>query len=361
MLTRRQFVTRATLALSAAALPLPRLRAADKSGRRLPITGQDAHTYEVVHDWLQPPAGLVWGDTHGLAQDANGFIYVAHTVHRSSMRADAVAVFDDKGRFVRSFGPEYRGGAHGLDLRREGTDEFLYHSDVNRCRTVKTTLQGEVVWARDYPTDDPAYASSPINYTPTNIAFAPDGGYYVGDGYGSSRILRYDANNRFVGEIGRPAAPQPGAPPAEPEDGVLNCPHGLWVDTRGPEPLLVVADRGHRRVQVFTLGGEHRRTIKQDTRLRMPCHFHVRGDLMVCPDLDSQVCLLDRDWQVLAQLGDGREHNGNVGSRRNQPRSEFTSGEFICPHDAIFLPNGDILVAEWLPIGRVTLLRHVGA
>lgn len=31
------------------------------------------------------------------------------------------------------------------------------------------------------------------------------------------------------------------------------------------------------------------------------------------------------------------------------------------PYDAIYLENGDILVAEWLPIGRITLLRHVGA
>jgi hypothetical protein len=91
----------------------------------------------------------------------------------------------------------------------------------------------------------------------------------------------------------------------------------------------------------------------------MPCHFDVRGDLMVCADLDSQVCLLDREYAVVAQLGDGMAENGAVGSRRKQSRAEFTPGKFICPHDAIFLQNGDILVAEWLPIGRITLLRHV--
>jgi len=75
--------------------------------------------------------------------------------------------------------------------------------------------------------------------------------------------------------------------------------------------------------------------------------------------LDSQVCILDRDYKVVAQLGDGRAHNGKVGSRRTQTRDQFTPGEFICPHDAIFLANGDILVSEWLPIGRITLLRPV--
>lgn len=360
MLTRRQFLTRTTLAAGAAGLAPSFTRATDKAGARRPVTGTGEHRYEVVHDWLQPPAGLVWGDTHGLAQDAEGRIYVAHTVHKSSMRAEAVAVFDNRGQFIRAFGPEYRGGAHGLQLRREGREEFLYHCDVNRCRTTKTTLAGEVVWARDYPAEDPDYAAGPTPYTPTNIAFGPDGGFYVAVGYGSSRILRYDAGGRFVGEIGRPATAAP-VEGVEAPDGTLSCPHGLYVDARGPEPVLVVADRTHRRLQVFALDGRHLRTVKDEARLRLPCHFDVRGELMVCPDLDSQVCLLDREWRVVAQLGDGQAHNGRVGSRRSQARPEFTPGEFICPHGAIFLANGDILVAEWLPIGRVTLLRRVGA
>ena len=80
---------------------------------------------------------------------------------------------------------------------------------------------------------------------------------------------------------------------------------------------------------------------------------------MVCPDLDSQVCILDREYNVVTQLGDGRASNGEVGSRRRQSRSEFTPGQFITPHAAIFLHGGDILVAEWLPIGRITLLRRI--
>jgi len=31
----------------------------------------------------------------------------------------------------------------------------------------------------------------------------------------------------------------------------------------------------------------------------------------------------------------------------------------VHPHDAIWLANGDVLVAEWVPIGRVTLMRAV--
>jgi hypothetical protein len=119
----------------------------DKAGRRPLVIGSGDHTYECIHDWLAPPDGLVWGDTHGLSQDQAGNIYVAHTVGKSSMRGEAIVVYDENGRFVRAFGEEFRGGAHGLNLRREQGSEVLYHCDINRCKVVKTTVTGEVIWS----------------------------------------------------------------------------------------------------------------------------------------------------------------------------------------------------------------------
>ncbi len=220
-------------------------------------------------------------------QDEQGHIYVGHTVHKSSMRGEAIVVFDEKGRFVRAFGEEFRGGAHGLRLRREGKDEFLYHCDINRCRIVKTTLTGEEIWMHGYPREDASYAERPIDFVPTNVAFAPNGDFYVGDGYGSNHMLRFSLAGKFLGEIGRPGH----------DDGEFDTPHGQWVDPRGETPLLVVADRGNRRIQTFTLDGAHLKTIKDEARLRMPCNFHTQGEWMVCPDLDSQVCILDRRVQ----------------------------------------------------------------
>lgn len=346
---RRAFLKAGSKASAAAMLPPFFLQTSNKSGSRLPVVGSGAHTYECVHDWLVPPDGLVWGDTHGLTQDQQGHIYVAHTVNKSSMRGEAVVVYDSFGRFVRAFGEEFRGGAHGLGLRREIGQEVLYHCDINRCNIVKTDLAGKVLWTHGYPREDSAYSQKPIDFVPTNVAFAPNGDFCVGDGYGSHRVLRFSRTGTFLGEVGRPGH----------GDGEFNTPHGLFVDMRGKEPILVVADRGNRRLQTFSLAGEYLRTAQDESRLRMPCHFHTQGEWMVCPDLDSQVCILDREYKVVAQLGDGRASNGEVGSRRSQSRNEFTPGQFITPHAAIFLQNGDILVAEWLPIGRITLLRSV--
>lgn len=353
MHTRRHFIAQLATVAAATAVTSRFARAQTTPATSAPssgplIVGSGDHQYECIHDWLVGPEGMMWGDTHGLCQDSQGYIYVAHTVHASSKRPEAIVVFDPKGKFVRAFGAEFRGGAHGLDVRKEAGTEILYHCDTVRSRVVKTSLTGEVLWTHDYPNEVPSYAGAPINFIPTNVAFAPNGDFFVGDGYGSHHMLKFSKDGKFLREIASPGK----------EDGQLNNPHGQWVDLRGPEPVLVVADRGNRRIQTFTMDGQHLKTVKDDTHLRMPCHFDVRGDLMVCADLDSQVCLLDRNYAVVAQLGDGMAANGAVGSRRKQTRAEFTPGQFICPHDAIFLNNGDILVAEWLPIGRITLLRR---
>jgi hypothetical protein len=42
-----------------------------------------------------------------------------------------------------------------------------------------------------------------------------------------------------------------------------------------------------------------------------------------------------------------------------QNRNEFVPGQFVNPHGACFDANGDIFVAEWVEIGRVSKLRRV--
>jgi hypothetical protein len=340
-LHRREFL-KATAAGAAAFTFAPMVHARGKSGLDNPILGTGAHKYECVHDWLKAPADLAWGDTHGLAQDEQGRIYLAHTVHAESKTAHAVAVFDDKGGFLKAWGDEFRGGAHGLDLRKEGTQEFLYHCDTRRRLVVKTDLDGKSVWQQEYPKDSGVYKSAE-QYCPTNVAFLDDGDFLVGDGYGSSYVHRYGKDGAFKKTIILPGK----------DKGQVACPHGLWVDSRSGKPRLAVADRGNRRIQYFTLDGQHESFVTEG--IRMPCHFKTRGDIMLVPDLESVVTLLDKDNKVIVHLGDG--HPSGL---RDQPREKFVSGKFIHPHTATFLRNGDILVAEWVPIGRVTLLRKVG-
>ena len=335
-MTRRRFVQ-----TSAAAPAI--LGAQDKSGRKRPIIGSGEHTYEVFHDWGELPAHIKYGNTHGVCEDSQGHMYIHHTVHKTSQSGDAMVVFDEKGKFVRSWGAEYRDGAHGLHIRKEGSTEYLYLCDINRHIVVKTTLSGEVVLTLGYPEAAVPYQAK-IPYTPTNLAVAPDGDIYVGDGYGSSYIIQYDSAGRYIRTFGGMGS----------EAGQLNQPHGIWMDTRGPEPVLTVADRRNYRIQTFTLNGKH---IGFAAGLRYPCHFHVNGQLMVVPELEARVSILDAKNAIIAHFGQGPDNFREV---RLLERSAFVPGQFVAPHGACFDHAGNIFVVEWVEVGRVTKLRKIG-
>ena len=326
------------------------LGAADKSGSKKPVLGEGEHRYEATHDWGELPANIKYGNTHGVVEDSQGRIYVHHTVNAASESHDTMVVFDSKGKFIKSWGKDFKGGAHGLHIAKEGKNEFLYLCDTKRALVVKTTLAGEEVFTIGYPEMAEAYkpdaSGAKKKYSPTNIALAPNGDIYVGDGYGSSYINQYDKSGKYIrtfGGLGSAA-------------GQVSCPHGLFVDTRGAQPVLTVADRTNKRLQHFTLDGKH---IAFGEGVSSPCHFHAHKGKVVIPDLDSRVTLLDEKNKVLAHLGDSGMDVKTARALRTKTRDAFEPGKFICPHGACFDHAGNIYVVEWVEVGRVTKLRKV--
>lgn len=327
------------------AMPRVLVRAAEKSGLGPVIVGSGEHTYECIHDWGTLPPTIALGNTHGVCEDSRGNIYIKHTVHATSSSADAVVVFDADGKFVRSWGPQYKGGAHGLHLSNEKDGEYLYLCDQARGVVDKTTLTGEIVWTKACPMESGLY-NDVKEYHPTNVAVVPSGAragdFFVADGYGKSWIHRYAAGGEYLGFFGGQGA----------DRGQLACPHGLMIDTRGPKQRLLVADRANHRLQYFTLDGRHDGFVKDE--MKSPCHFHTRGGVLLVPDLQARVTLLDEGNRLIAHLGDGTDT-----ALRDKPRGQFVPGKFIAPHSAIFDHAGNIFVVEWVEVGRVTNLRRV--
>jgi hypothetical protein len=326
------------------------LKATNKSGSNKPVLGEGEHTYEVTHDWGELPAEIKYGNTHGVCEDSRGHIYVHHTVYATSESSDSMVVFDHKGKFVKSWGKEFKGGAHGLYIRKEGNEEFLYLCDTKRGLVVKTTLNGEEVFTLGYPKVSEVYAKpgpdgKPLKYSPTNLAVAPNGDFYVGDGYGSSYIIQYNSKGEYIRTFGGPGK----------EAGQLSCPHGIFVDTRGAEPILTVADRSNKRIQRFTLDGKH---IDFVYGTPAPCHFSVykNGDMLI-PDLFARVTLMDRDNKIIINLGD--DSQSDYMATRKLTRDHFKPGKFVCPHGACFDHKGNIYVVEWVEVGRVSRLQKV--
>ena len=260
-----------------------------------------------------------------------------------------MVVFDEKGRFVKSWGKEFKCGAHGLHIQKEGSTEYLYLCDTARGIVVKATLNGEDVYTLGYPDQSEAYKpgadGKKPKYRPTNLAIAPNGDLYVGDGYGSSYINQYNNKGEYIRTFGGKGK----------EAGQLDCPHGIIVDYRGSTPILTVADRGNARIQRFSLEGKH---IDFVTGTAMPCHFNFfkNGDVVI-PDLGARVTLMDKDNQVIAQLGDDSASKWR--DTRKMSRDHFTPGKFVAPHGACFDHKGNIFIVEWVEVGRVTKLRKV--
>jgi hypothetical protein len=347
--SRRRFLQVSASAAALVAAGPTIVGATDKAGSKLPVVGSGEHTYECIHNWGELPSHVKWGETHGVTVDSAGLIYIKHR-NNAADPMDAIVVFDPAGRFVRSFGDEYNGGGHGIDIRKEGNTEFLYLCDVKHNIGTKTTLKGELVWAKGRPQEPGVYKDPAVKFSPTNVAFGEDGGFYIGDGYGSHYIHQYDKDTNWVRTWGGQGT----------EPGKMRTPHGLWLDNRpGREPTLVVADRANARLQYFTLDGKHLSFVND---VSFPAHFDIRGETLLVPDLHARVSLFGKDNRVITHLGYDEAWTKEVLAENMKMRREparWQPGRFIHPHDACFDKDGNIFVVEWVPTGRVTLLRKL--
>lgn len=352
---RRTFLKTSAAGVSTAATGPTLLGMTRKAGTDTPVIGVDGHRYECHHNWGALPGGLEWQTTHNVAIDASGLVYITHQ-GVGKKQIDTVLVFEPSGKFVRSFGREWWGGGHGIDVRRDGGEEFLYLTNTWKSpKVVKATLAGEIVWKKERP-EAKEYENQKAAYNPTNVAFCPDGSFFVGDGYGSNYMLKFDADARLVKVFGGTGT----------GSGQFRTPHGNWVDTRDPgKPVLVVCDRANARLQTFDLDGSHLATTEKGTVL-FPANIDIRGDVLLVPDLHARVSLFDRENKPIVHLGEDKAWRERVVSSlskgpavRAQPKL-WEPGKFVHPHDACFDKDRNIYVAEWVEGGRITFLKKVG-
>lgn len=303
------------------------------------VLGRADHQYEWNSDWVKLPSGVQLGSCHG------GIVLDSHRrVYLNTETENAVMVFDPDGRFIKAWGKDYQGGAHGMMIRREGKDEFLYLTHTARHELIKTTLDGEQVWTRGYPMADIYKDAS--EYKPTAVAFAPNGDIYVTDGYGKFWVHQYNSRGDYLRSWGGAGS----------EQGKLNNPHGIWVDTRRSDPpTVVVADRGNRRLQIFDLNGVHQSFVTDE--MRLPSNIaQYKTDLAVA-DLAGRVTILDKDNKVITYLGDNTDPN--MRATNQIPPERWTNGVFISPHCVRWDADGNLYVHEWLTHGRVIKLKRI--
>jgi len=127
---------------------------------------------------------------------------------------------------------------------------------------------------------------------PTDVAWDSMGNIYVADGYGNSRIAKYDRNGKWVKNWGSTGT----------NPGQFRVVHGIQIDAANN---VYVADRDNRRIQVFDSNG----TFKTQFR-------NVGSPWAICISPGAQQYLyvsnsnppsnLDYDGEILKMTLDGR-------------------------------------------------------
>jgi hypothetical protein len=305
-------------------------------------TGNGEWTYRVVEAWGRLPSGTTFGGTHGgIATDNAGRLYV------STQSETGILVYSPDGVLLKTIAHEYPEVHSIVHVEENGTEYFLTTvqkgTPAENWLFVKMKTDGTVVQKITAPPE--AGFTAPNQWRLTAAVPSPDGGLFIANGYGDSRLFKFDKNGEYK-------ASYSGKGTAE---GLLNCSHGLAVDTRYDQPLLLICDRENRRLCHFDFDGKFVRTVTQ--HMRRPCQISFYGDYAVISELEGRVTILDKDNVPVAFLGDNPQKAQWADYKL--PPADIAPTYFSAAHGCFIDQQANIYVSDWNQSGRVTKLARV--
>jgi DNA-binding beta-propeller fold protein YncE len=233
--------------------------------------------YDVVAKWPQPLAlakpGQIWGSTGGIFAETPNRIFIANrgeiklpeklpnnftgafgstglqaTSQVPDMR-NCIVVVDADGKVTESWTQwdqlfQDGRGPHQVLISPYDPEHHVWVVDDMRHQVFKFTNDGKrlVMTLGESgifgDNDDPKHFRRP-----TDIAWLPDGTFFVSDGYGNKRVVKFDKDGKFLKMWGTP-----GTGPSQ-----FNTPHSITIDRNR---RVYVSDRGNNRIQVFDEEGK---------------------------------------------------------------------------------------------------------
>jgi DNA-binding beta-propeller fold protein YncE len=201
--------------------------------------------FDSAPDFLKLPVNLYLGEGIGVATNSKGHIFV-YTRSQDTRLFE----FDRTGKYVREIGEGLYGFVFAHMVRVDPQDN-IWAVDEGSNMVIKFNPQGRVVMllgrrpesVEGIVATPPASAPEPpaqpyVFNRPTDVAWDAAGNIFVSDGYGNSRVVKYDKNGRYITAVG-----SKGSAP-----GQLNLPHTIATDAKGN---VYVGDRSNKRIQVF--------------------------------------------------------------------------------------------------------------
>ncbi len=90
-----------------------------------------------------------------------------------------------------------------------------------------------------------------------------------------------------------------------------------------------------------------------------PRNIYAKDNLWAIPEMGGRLTLIDRSTGKTHHLGHWGKTMQDIFKLRTGPRNSFPDGIFASAHGVGFLSNADMIVAEWVEVGRVSKLVRV--
>lgn len=270
--------------------------------------------YELATDWPQLPDSLVLGDPTGIGLDDQQQLFVfcrgARTwpsfdsIPSTPIMTNTVLVLDRmSGALKRAWGSGLFIMPHGLTVDRNG---HIWLTDCGLHQVFCFTSDGDLLLQLG---EARVAGNDSLHFNmPTDVSVTEDGSFYVSDGYGNSRVVKFDSAGHYVMEWGAPGS----------GEGQFNIPHAIDLDSAGN---VYVADRGNRRVQQFDATGHFLRlwtdstmadlysvTIDRTRNAAVAVDWLKRDTVI----MGSDVWLLDSDGHTAEHFGRSGGYNASV-------------------------------------------------
>ena len=190
--------------------------------------------YELIENWAKIPDDYTLGNPTGVALTSNQNLVVFHRGSRSwQVPMPKEKIIEDTfieidkvtGKIIKSWGSNLFIMPHGLEIDKE---DNIWITDVGLHQVIKYDSNGNelMVLGKEYT---PGQDSLHFNL-PTDVAVSENGSFYVSDGYGNSRIIKFSSKGEYLFEWGIFGE----------NKNEFNIPHGLDLDKNGN---VYVADR----------------------------------------------------------------------------------------------------------------------
>jgi len=190
-------------------------------------------------DFLKMPEGWYLQEVAGVAVNSKDHIFVFHRGKHPLIE------FDAEGNFIRSIAEDLFVRPHGIRFDRY---DNLWTTDVGSHVVLKfdPNLKLKMVFGKwntagEHTTKFNLFAH--LFNMPTDVAFDSQDNIYVSDGYGNSRVVKFDRDGVFIKEWGTKGTAA----------GQFDVPHTIVVDDLD---LIYVGDRQNQRIQIFNTSGE---------------------------------------------------------------------------------------------------------